>query len=100
MGLGQRRVGPAGCVPALAVALSRPPHAPADGSESVQGHPCPADWASACPSLPCSPLPPKSASPHEVMGWQSSGEWRHYLRDSAVSAVIVDSRANASAIGW
>lgn len=100
MGLGQRRVGPAAGVLALVVALALPPHAPADGVESVQDQPCPADWASACPSLPCSPLPPKSASPHEVMGWQSSGEWRHYLRDSAVSAVIVDSRANASAIGW
>ena len=85
------------------VALALVPHAPLAGAESAHSaaHPCPADWASACPSLPCEPLPPcRSASTHEVMGWQSSGEWRHYLRDSAVSAVIVDSRANASAIGW
>ena len=36
----------------------------------------------------------KSMRPH-VLGTGSA-----YLRDSAVSAVIVDSRANASAIGW
>ena len=59
MGLGQRRVGAAVGVLALAVALTLPPHAPADGA---QDHLCPTDWASACPSLPCSPLPPESAS--------------------------------------
>eukprot|EP01046_Picozoa_sp_COSAG06_P023334 COSAG06_NODE_1846_length_8227_cov_10.941683_8_plen_187_part_00 len=78
--------------------------------------PCPPEWSSTCPSLPCKPLKTPAAT-HEVMGWRArwntpypdvgSGcftncakqSWQHYINDSAVSAVIIGTGENATAIG-
>ena len=75
--------------------VSAPRHSP---GVDRRGHPCPADWAAACPGEPCTPL----TTPYpkrEVMAWHagsfggcdgacSANSWTHY-NYSVVTTVVI-----------